>query len=1014
MADNTELKNAIAKIIKTNGNQEITGQVLQNTLNNIISSIGSNATFAGIAIPITSPGTPDQNVFYFAVQAGTYVNFGGLVIKGGFNIIKNNTSGNWVLSNVYELVDKLGDSETAVISQKAVTTELAQLRFQLRLDLNEIEQEQIQGGVYDVSSHNDGAVFESLSALLGSANLSTLIPTSVRHGGMSIRFIQGSDNKYVQFRYMSSSTAVADFTNTANWQGVDDEPTAGSDNLIESGGVYKITNDIKFSTIPLKTLIEKTIGEGQNFGFILSEDIRIKCTISGNDLSDNVKVFPIAESGTILSAIIETSVNVSTVYTVPSGGIKGFRITNNAHSDVTLIIEKVLCEDELSNRIEQTNNNLEKAIYSKDINIFNLSSPTNANRYYNANKVWSINVNGINHYAIDISSYKGQKIRIQYINSAINVTGSYYAWVFDNDERTFSFMENVGEYIVSFNQINVIDDIVTVPETATYLRIFSTSSNGQGIGICPLKSPSDTFPELNSFVDGTLLKSVTVSESARNIAAYFRKGSIIKIDIKNVSTSDNVKLFPRNKDGVGVNTILNLSGTTSGSVTYECPVDIYSFRLAGNNSLSDIKTDFYYQSVFDRFVGIEDNVDFLNHVTKSAYIAIDDYYDSVCSHHVGAIVNGNTIKENIVNGILTDITKDNFVHDSNVIVVDGYAYIVFISTTTGGGDNAGNPSCKVYLRKYNLNDIADYTELLVAGSGVDIITGGAGEPNIIKDESNADKLHIVFTANATGYTIMTCDYSIANNALSNYREVIISNSDGDTGNCRYQDIDELFGTEFSQFESLFLNQQANSDIGYYNGYYYIGLCVGGVTPNPDDKTAIGVIFKTADFTNWQFFASINSLGVYPCCELAVYCDSNYIYSALRPTSPDNIGSNATYGVIAKWNYSKRLIDYKYYRNCGTKPSFLSIENDLYLCSNSYSRGYCEFILIDKNELSASKLIGQFSGNMSYTSFSKDSNSNIIMSGRISGVTGIGLSRFIFPQLMTESEIENKIITFFTT
>ena len=58
-------------------------------------------------------------------------------------------------------------------------------------ELDQLELEQIQGGVYDVSSHNDGAVFESLSTLLGSANLSTFIPTSVRRGGMSIRFIRG-------------------------------------------------------------------------------------------------------------------------------------------------------------------------------------------------------------------------------------------------------------------------------------------------------------------------------------------------------------------------------------------------------------------------------------------------------------------------------------------------------------------------------------------------------------------------------------------------------------------------------------------------------------------------------------------------------------------------------------------------------------------------------------------------------------------------------------------------------
>ena len=61
MANWQILKAAIADVIKTNGNQEITGQVLQNVLNNIVSSIGENATFAGVATPETNPGTPDQN-----------------------------------------------------------------------------------------------------------------------------------------------------------------------------------------------------------------------------------------------------------------------------------------------------------------------------------------------------------------------------------------------------------------------------------------------------------------------------------------------------------------------------------------------------------------------------------------------------------------------------------------------------------------------------------------------------------------------------------------------------------------------------------------------------------------------------------------------------------------------------------------------------------------------------------------------------------------------------------------
>lgn len=111
--------------------------------------------------------------------------------------------------------------------------------------LDKLSEEIIQVGVYDVSAHNNNAVFESLQALLSSSNLSTLIPPSVRHGGMSIKFIQGSvpssDNKYVQFRCMAQNFT----TDVTQWQGVDDEPVAGSDNLVKSGAVAEF-NRIPF------------------------------------------------------------------------------------------------------------------------------------------------------------------------------------------------------------------------------------------------------------------------------------------------------------------------------------------------------------------------------------------------------------------------------------------------------------------------------------------------------------------------------------------------------------------------------------------------------------------------------------------------------------------------------------------------------------------------------------------------------------------------------------------------
>ena len=91
-----ELKAAIRQVIRTNGNKEITGALLQNALISIVNVVGANATFAGIATPNTNPGTADQNVFYLATEAGTYINFGGIEINMGEAVILSNKTGNWV------------------------------------------------------------------------------------------------------------------------------------------------------------------------------------------------------------------------------------------------------------------------------------------------------------------------------------------------------------------------------------------------------------------------------------------------------------------------------------------------------------------------------------------------------------------------------------------------------------------------------------------------------------------------------------------------------------------------------------------------------------------------------------------------------------------------------------------------------------------------------------------------------------------------------------------------------
>lgn len=83
MGNYEQLKQAVSSVIKSNGTQAITGQVMQNTLLTIINTIGGNMQFAGVANVNTNPGTPDQNLFWIASQSGTYVNFGNIVLNPG-------------------------------------------------------------------------------------------------------------------------------------------------------------------------------------------------------------------------------------------------------------------------------------------------------------------------------------------------------------------------------------------------------------------------------------------------------------------------------------------------------------------------------------------------------------------------------------------------------------------------------------------------------------------------------------------------------------------------------------------------------------------------------------------------------------------------------------------------------------------------------------------------------------------------------------------------------------------
>ena len=262
------LKAAINDVIKANGRQEITGEVLNQVLLSMENSLGAGYQCMGVATPSTNPGTPDQNVFYFATQAGTYTNFDAIVLQAGISVLM--WDGDWASQTWFTIDSTPTNNSQNLIASGAVFNAL-----------------KLDGGAYDVSAHNSGATFASLSELLNSENLNTLIPSEIRHGGMSIKFVQSSDNKYVQYRLMSDSFNTTD----TNWQKQGAEVTVSQNSQtghtdINIGSTITPVASVE-EVINLLPDIEKVNGAIQ--------DTETEIT---NDYSTQVQILTFEKSGT--------------------------------------------------------------------------------------------------------------------------------------------------------------------------------------------------------------------------------------------------------------------------------------------------------------------------------------------------------------------------------------------------------------------------------------------------------------------------------------------------------------------------------------------------------------------------------------------------------------------------------------------------------------------------------------------------------------------------------------------
>lgn len=107
------LKNAIQSVIKNNGREEITGDLLQDVLLSIVNIVGEGATYRGVATPATKPGVPDSRAFYLTATGGTYSNFGGIEVPDNQVGVFSNSTGIWRFELLLEMVTGLPLDYTA-------------------------------------------------------------------------------------------------------------------------------------------------------------------------------------------------------------------------------------------------------------------------------------------------------------------------------------------------------------------------------------------------------------------------------------------------------------------------------------------------------------------------------------------------------------------------------------------------------------------------------------------------------------------------------------------------------------------------------------------------------------------------------------------------------------------------------------------------------------------------------------------------------------------------------------
>lgn len=567
MGNYEELKAAVASVIKTNGNQEITGQVLQNTLTTLISQVGANATFAGIATPETAPGTPDQNVFYIAGQSGVYSNFDGYKLEDEI-VLFLNESQSWkhVLCNIYNkdkvkknaandisnIIDVIGTKTNVYVNksgEEVYTTAANRELYEIDLSripigtIVKIKYKSLGSSAYGITFYNEAGekIYQGIAG----------------NGDIKEETFTISDN-YKKLKLSFDNTFTPYFYN-------DNKLEIQKINDYLSGGL--VDYDIEFLNTGKYQLIYNVgdTANSESTPFIGYGTLKIKC--SENDTfylklqgGNNAKAYGFTDENYKVLECSNAYEKIDGEFVAPKETY--WLILNNSFTGQYSLLDPKVIRYGLSNKVNTINENLTKKIDKleeeiiSNISVVLTPKETLDNKYLNTSGIIS-NTSALNRRINKYDIKRGIEYELNYTEGNKNTVS--YSIV--NEEGDIKKIGDVGKDEGKNRIITIISD-------GDYtLNLFTANKDYIGV-----KSLSETEKEINNIVN----EISNIDKKSTNTAGLFLPNKSILLSGASISESIN-GYFEHAMLDLGITEYKNLS--VAGTNIFKLCNDLYSNGL---------------------------------------------------------------------------------------------------------------------------------------------------------------------------------------------------------------------------------------------------------------------------------------------------------------------------------------------------------------------------------------------------------------------------------------------------